>query len=183
MKFDNRLIRTHTKIIIVLVCLIALGGLCYNSYITFYRYAPTINQFLESPDRFEGKLGYNRGQISYQDNLTLFTSGKEIMILEWHETPKIEPQKIPPAKFGTSMVLGYYKRPNIIQVINFRNENYNYLKYIVSLFAVIFVIYMFFREWKITWQGIESKDKEKEKNPEKKETRLEKKKDGDENNA
>ncbi len=54
---------------------------------------------------------------------------------------------------GETAVFLDYRKDGIIELIDYHNYNYNYLLYVVSFFAIIIFIIIFFKEWKITPRG------------------------------
>ncbi len=61
-----------------------------------------------------------------------------------------------PPRFGEIGVHGVVKKEGHIQALAVHNYDYNYVIYILSFLAGIFVLACFLKEWKITRRGIES---------------------------
>lgn len=98
-------------------------------------------------------------------------SGDEVILIKYNE-------KIPKAKFGYTLLKGVYRiqkteEPNkedylkngngysqeyYIEVSEYWNNDYNYVKYIISFFALIYVIILFFKEWKVTIKGFVARE-------------------------
>ena len=69
-----------------------------------------------------------------------------------------------PPRFGETMVYGTFHSDGSIQAVAVHNYNYNYFLYFFSFFAGIFVIFIFYQEWKITLHGIEERGTRGKKN-------------------
>ncbi|HLD72424.1 MAG TPA: hypothetical protein VJA23_02465 [Candidatus Nanoarchaeia archaeon] len=60
-----------------------------------------------------------------------------------------------PPRYGEVAVYGY-RTKEAIYALSINNHDYNYIIYVLSFFAGLFVLAFFFREWKITWRGFEN---------------------------
>ncbi|MBS3122417.1 hypothetical protein J4434_06055 [Candidatus Woesearchaeota archaeon] len=159
------------KIFIAGICILALVWLCVNSYLNFDKYDPSIKQFLSNPDKYEGKIASHKGNVVYEkegvkgvkdgsiaEEDMYLKSGSEMILIKYKE-------KIPNAIFGYTLLKGAYKKSesneqkNYIEVSEYWNNDYNYVKYIISFIALIYVIFVFFREWKLTANGFIEKIK------------------------
>lgn len=58
--------------------------------------------------------------------------------------------------FGQTAVFLDFRKDGIIKLIGYHNYNYNYLLYIISIFALIVFALIFFKEWKITLRGFKN---------------------------
>ena len=72
---------------------------------------------------------------------------------------KIESSNIPDVRktrYGEIVVHVISKKDRIVEGINYHNYDYNYLLYIVSFFAFVIFVIIFFKEWKLTLKGFEN---------------------------
>lgn len=65
------------------------------------------------------------------------------------------PSRYVQPSYGEVAVYGYVT-DKAIYALSINNHDYNYILYFVSFFAGLFVLALFFREWKITWRGFKS---------------------------
>ena len=61
-----------------------------------------------------------------------------------------------PPTYGQVLVYGTLNEAGYIDAIGVHNYNYNYIIYALSFLAGLYVIKVFFTEWKITRRGIEN---------------------------
>lgn len=143
------------KIFISSICVLALIWLSLNSYLNFDKYDPSIKQFLDNPDKYNGMIASHKGDIVYDEEKMYLKSSDELILLDYKE-------KIPTAKFGYTLIKGIFrkdieKQENYITVLEYWNNDYNYVKYIISFFALIYVMILFFKDWKLTIKGFVAK--------------------------
>ena|SRR3989344_9053241 len=55
--------------------------------------------------------------------------------------------------YGETVLFLDFKKDGIIKLIDYHNYNYNYFLYVISFFAFVVFIVIFFKEWKITLRG------------------------------
>ena len=58
--------------------------------------------------------------------------------------------------FGQTAAFLDFRKDGTIKLIDYHNYNYNYLLYIMSFFALIVFLIIFFKEWKITLRGFKN---------------------------
>jgi hypothetical protein len=61
-----------------------------------------------------------------------------------------------PPHYGEVVVYGVATKEGYIKAFKVHNYNYNYIIYLLSFFAGIFVLFVFFKEWKITKEGLKN---------------------------
>ncbi len=61
-----------------------------------------------------------------------------------------------PPRYGQVLVYGTLREDGTIDAIGVHNYNYNYWIYATSFLAGLYVLKVFFNEWKITRRGIEN---------------------------
>ena len=57
------------------------------------------------------------------------------------------------AVYGETVLFLNFRKDGIIELLDYHNYNYNYLLYIISLFALVVFAIILFMEWKITVRG------------------------------
>src|SRR3989344_6385455 len=61
-----------------------------------------------------------------------------------------------PPHFGNVLVYGTFNKEGYVEAIGVHNYQYNYIIYLISLIAFLFVVWLFFKEWKIISRGFKS---------------------------
>jgi len=61
-----------------------------------------------------------------------------------------------PPHFGNILVYGTFNKEGYVEAIGIHNYDYNYVIYFISLIAFFFGVWLFFKEWKITYRGFKS---------------------------
>lgn len=111
---------------------------------------PEINKFLEEPERFDGLTKQTMGPFAgYTTDGFLIEYNKRLI-------PVYYDQEYVAPRFGEVIVYGIFHREGYIEAIGVHNYDYNYVIYLISFITIIFVIILFFSEWKITLRGFKS---------------------------
>jgi len=133
-------------LLVVLVLLITLVhySLVYGTN-TF-----TIHDFLQNPHSYAGSS--KNIMASYHNS---FDGGFVVNYNNELITIFYDQEYIPP-RYGEVLVYGILQRDGTVKAVGVHNYNYNYILYIVSFLAGIFVLALFLKEWKITGRGFES---------------------------
>lgn len=147
------------RAVVIFVSLLIIIVLCSYSYLNFDKYDPSIKQFLNGMDKYEGKFSSNKGYIIYKGNETYLNSGNEEILLKYHRNNST----ITKERFGYTTVEGYYRKPGYIEVVDYKNINYNFVKYIFSVLGFAIFLFFFLKEWKITKKGFVERNEDDEK--------------------
>ena len=106
----------------------------------------TISNYLKNPQEFG----------NYQDELF----GKIVNMSQGHfyfnigdKNIKIYGSGVKKSVLGETVLFVDFKKDGKIQLIDYHNYNYNYFIYIISFFALIIFVIIFFKEWKFTSRG------------------------------
>ncbi len=111
----------------------------------------SIGDFLNNPSRYAGQNKSIKGVYdhSFEGGFFMIKNHKTIRVYfeEEHEPPK----------FGEVLIYGALQRDGSVIAEGVHNYDYGYFTiYVSSFFAGILVLYYFFKEWKITWRGLQS---------------------------
>lgn len=139
------------KLKLFIIFAFATIALSAYSYVAFERNQyPTLPEFLANKEKYQGRQAVLKGDIvDIRDGSFVFSSnGAEITV--------IFSQPVRKAVLGTSLVLGVYDKSGVFIASKVENLDYNYLKYLVSLFAIAVIAYYAKKEWRL---GIPMGDK------------------------
>ena len=143
--------RILLKIAYILVLIMFIGSLIYENVYVSNRSESrfTIEKYLHEPEKYGDKKMERIIQIKNISN--------DHFYFEWgsHDI-KVIGSGIQMPVLGETVVYLNFRKDGIIELIDYHNYNYNYVLYILSFFAVIWFIIIFFNEWKITRRGFEN---------------------------
>jgi len=105
----------------------------------------TLDKYLENPGKYGGAKSQRMGKILEINGDYFFFSGgdKAIKVIGKIERPVL----------GETLIYVHYRKDGVIELIDYHNYNFNYILYILSLFAIMIFLVVFFREWKLTKRG------------------------------
>ena len=63
--------------------------------------------------------------------------------------------KVRKAKYGETVVHVIYREKGVVEGVDYHNYDYNYILYVVSFFSLFVLLFVFFKEWKLTLRGFE----------------------------
>jgi hypothetical protein len=108
--------------------------------------------FMDNPKAYAGQTREIMGPYLEQT--------EDGFIMQYNQRPlRIHyTQPFTPPTYGQVLVYGTLQEDGSIRAIGVHNYNYNYLIYILSLIAGLYVLKVFFTEWKITKHGIEARE-------------------------
>lgn len=135
------------KSVLVIMSCLCIFFLCLYSYLNFDKYDPSVKQFLNNQDKYEGIMVVNIGDIINKEDKQYLRVDENYILLDFKE-------KIPRTKFGKTRVLGHYRKPGYIEVVDYRNNNYHFVKYLLSFLGGMYVLFLIIKEWKITKKGL-----------------------------
>lgn len=131
--------------IILLLSIIILINL--YSYFYHNKLYPSIDELLKNPSVHNNRLvEYRSGDIvsfNFPENELVYKSGKDSINVMYDDG--IRPHK---SKFGNTVIFGVFKDGHI-QLINLHNNNYNYVKYIISVIGITIFLFYLIKEWEI----------------------------------
>lgn len=109
----------------------------------------SINKYMENPQKYGGREFEHMTTIVNisQDHFYIKLGGKDIKVIG---------SDIKKPIFGEIVVYLDYKKNGRIELIDYHTYDYNYILYILSIFALIVFIMMFFKEWKIAPRGFKN---------------------------
>lgn len=106
-----------------------------------------ITDFIENPPAYAGVersvMGVYNG--NFADGFILRYNQKLVAIFYDHDY-------LPP-RYGEVLVYGQLQQDGSIKALAVHNYDYNFVIYGISFIAGIFVLFSFFKEWKITTSG------------------------------
>ena len=122
-------------------CALVLLSLMQYSYVNYHAYYPSLATLKENPAAIEGVRAENCGIMEklQEDGFVLRGGPEEVFV-------KIADARFP--KFGTVCVVGMY-RNGMIEAESVRYNDYIFVKYALSALSLLYVLYLFFREWKL----------------------------------
>lgn len=108
----------------------------------------TLDKYLENPEKYGGVKSQRMGKImEINYGYFLFSgSDKPIKVIGKIERPIL----------GETLIYVHYRKDGIIELIDYHNYNFNYILYLISLFAIAVFLIIFFKEWKLTKRGFEN---------------------------
>ncbi len=143
---DLKLLR-HVSYILILLLLVV--SVAYH-YITIAKPLLPTSGFIENPQLYDGLtravLGIYAGP------------SPEGFILQYNQRliPVQYQEEVRPPRYGQILIYGTFHREGYIEAQQVHNYNYNYIIYFISFLTFLFVLALFFSEWKISTGGIES---------------------------
>ena len=109
----------------------------------------SIEKYLKEPDKYANKKMERIIKIKNISN--------ENFYFQWNNNDiKVLGHGIEMPVLGETVVYLNFRKDGIIEMIDYHNYNYNYILYILSFFALVWFVIIFFREWKITRRGFEN---------------------------
>ena len=127
---------------------IALVFLMFYSYSNYSAYYPSLSTFASNETALDGVRAENCGNVESLDSEGFIISGGQ-------EKIKVKYIGARQPVFGSACVLGTYNKQGHINAETVRYNDYIFLKYIISGFALLYVVYIFAKEWKLTKRGFE----------------------------
>lgn len=139
----------NIRILFIINITILLISLCIFSYFDHNRIYPSIGYFLKTPPRYDGKINEYFGSTSNQTKGHFYLNSGDNKIKVLYENA----DRLRNTKFGPTSVKGVLKKEGHIELISIHRHDYNYIKYILSFFGLIFLTYILLKEWSITKKG------------------------------
>jgi len=137
------LTKTWYALVLILIILLLFYGGTYDLY---REEKFSLDKYLKIPGKYEGHKGQRFGKI--------VNISQEYFYLDLGtHTIKVIGSGVKKAVYGETVFFIDFKRDGIMELIDYHNYNYNYFLYIVSFFAFLLFIYIFFKEWKLTLGG------------------------------
>ena len=144
-----------SKVLMGLVFILILAGL-YSSNLDRYHSRITLQNILNNPEKYDGVYYQASGRISH-------TEPDFIYILDT-EANKEVPVYFPDhglTAMDSIIIYGpfiYRADKSYFYAEKTRLQHSEPFKYIISFFAILYFIYIFFKEWKLTRNGFTERD-------------------------
>lgn len=139
-------------IISYLLSAIVLVSLMLYSYENYHNYYPSLATFQNNPELLEGVRAENCGIAEQVD-------GQGLIIRGGNEIIQVKAENARYPKYGTVCVVGTYRKEGYIEAEYVRYNDYIFIKYLLSALSILYIIYIFFKEWKITRKGFVARGK------------------------
>jgi hypothetical protein len=138
------------KIWYVLVFVLLIGLLLYGDNHNLHRVERfNLDKYLDGSGVYEGHKGQRFGKIvNISQDHFYFDIGSH--------TIKIMGSGVEGAVYGETVLFIDFRGDGVMELINHHNYDYNYLLYIISFFAFLVFLFIFFKEWRITIRGFEN---------------------------
>ena len=125
----------------------ALSTLMIYSYTYHNEFYPSIYSLSGIPEKQTNRLVELRGgeitEIDKANNEFVYKLGADSIKVKYN--PEHPLRK---TIHGRNYLLGIY-REGFIELIEFHNNDYNYIKYIVSVFGLVILLYYLVKEWRL----------------------------------
>ena len=124
-----------------------LSALMIYSYTYHNEFYPSIYSLGKLPERQIGRLVELRGgeitRIDDTNNEFIYQLGTDSIRVKYHS--EYSPRK---TLLGKTYLLGIY-RDGFIELIKIHNNDYNYMKYIVSVIGLVILLFYIVKEWRL----------------------------------
>jgi len=138
---------------VYLLVIAALIFLMLYSLINYHRHYPSLDTFYNEPGKYAGARAENCGMMVDKTNDGfILRAGVNKILVRYNQTSLRYPL------LGTVCVLGTYN-DGFIHAEAVRLNDFIFVKYFISLLAFFYVVFVFFREWKITIRGFKPRGK------------------------
>lgn len=108
----------------------------------------SIEKYLQEPEKY--------GDKKMERIIKIANINQDHFYFQWGKfNIKVIGSRIEMPILGETVVYLNFRKDGIIEMIDYHNYNYNYILYIISFFALIVFIIIFFKEWKITKRSFE----------------------------
>ena len=146
-KKSSRKIILAAAYVIVLFFFVLLS---FDFYLSKKYYAPSSDAFLDNPSKYTGQLSEFAGLV--------LNSSADGFYMSVNKRPlKVYYSGIEKPKFGQLYAHVMLNRNGTATALEVHRLSYNYLKYIISFFAFIIFLFIFFNEWEIKkWRFVEN---------------------------
>ena len=135
---------------VYLIAIAIMIAIMHYSYTNYAAYYPSLASFNANPEKYDGVKSENCGIVQEVNSNGFIIRGGT-------ETVQVRTANPRYPKYGTVCVYGTYKKEGYIEAVFVRYNDYIFLKYLISSLSIIYVIYIFFSEWKITRKGFTPK--------------------------
>ena len=132
--------------IVYFLAFIVLVSIMLYSYENYHKYYPSLATFQNDPESLEGVKAENCGIAEY-------VSKDQLVIRGGYERIQVKANNPRYPKYGTVCVIGYYNKEGYIEAEDIRYNDYIFVKYFLSSLSILYIIYVFFKEWKLTRKG------------------------------
>jgi|SRR3989344_2101411 len=135
------------RIVIFAIGVIGLLFLSIFSLTNYNHYYPSIKNFNDNPEKYEGITTEQHGVIKeINKNEFIFSIGnQDILVKSDFEIRK--------PKQGSVDIIGVFRKEGFIELKDIHYFDYNNSKYLTSVIGLIIFLFIFFKEWKLTFRG------------------------------
>lgn len=124
--------------------------LTFDFYLSKDNYLPSSDAFFYNPSKYDATKTIFTGSVINVSNDFFYMKVNQ-------KSLKVYFQGLEEPKFGQMEAIVILNSDGTAQALRIHNFNYNYVKYIVSLFALFIFLYIFFSDWKIkNWRFIKN---------------------------
>ncbi|HLC96332.1 MAG TPA: hypothetical protein VJH97_03355 [Candidatus Nanoarchaeia archaeon] len=138
------------KSVYLVVSILTIGLVAYDNFdrIADPRQRTYLDLYLDNPALYGGHKWGSWGTIVNQsdDHFYLFMQGHTIRVQG----------SVQPAIWGETNYYLYFGEDGTISLIDYHNQDYFYLYYLLSFIGFLIFLWIFFKEWKLTKRGFEN---------------------------
>jgi len=132
---------------VYLAVIAALLFLMLYSVTNYHGHYPSLDTFYNEPEKYAGAIAENCGMmVDETSDGFILRAGVNKILVKYNQTSLRYPV------LGTVCVLGAYN-DGFIDAEAVRLNDFIFVKYFISFLAFLYVVFVFFREWKITKKG------------------------------
>lgn len=130
---------------ILIVCILIMTLAHY--YLVYSVGSFTMNDFIEDPSCCAGLSKSFMGvyEKPFADGFIIIYNHRPVKVI-------FNEEYIPP-RYGEVSVYGILQQDGSVNAMGVHNYNYNFIIYGISFIAGVFVLFSFFKEWKVTVHG------------------------------
>lgn len=142
--------KNKIKIIAYVILIFLFVILSLDFYLSKNYYVPSSDSFLDNPSKYKGQLSEFAGPV--------LSSSADGFYMSVNKMPlKVYYSGIEKPKFGQLYVHVMLNEDGTATALEVHKLSYNYLKYIISFFAFIIFLIIFFNEWMLRrWRLVEN---------------------------
>lgn len=135
----------------LLFLVVVLVYACFDSYYHFNDLYPSVADFNDDPERYDGVEIEKVGVMKDLENNTfiLVVKSRDVLVKSFNENVK-------QVKKGTVIVNGVCNKEGYIELTDIHYSPYHFIKYAISFIALIVAFVYLIKEWKLTKRGFKS---------------------------
>ncbi len=129
------------------------------SYLFHNKFYPSLYEVKNTPQQYQNMLIEYKGgdliAISPSEKKFTYQEGEETIDVNYNDNHS--PRK---SIFGKTSIFGSVRNDEI-DLIDMHNHDYNYFKYLISVFGFVILFYYLFKEWKFSNWRLSPKSEDK----------------------